>query len=987
MAKKRAGTSMNMATIYIDDKPHEVKEGQNMLQACLSLGYDLPYFCWHPALQSVGACRQCAVKQFKDDSDKRGRIVMACMTPVANGLRISIEDPEAKAFRKSVIEWLMTNHPHDCPVCDEGGSCHLQDMTVMAQHTYRRFRFKKRTHRNQYLGPFLNHEMNRCIQCYRCVRFYRDYAGGRDFDVLGAHNHVYFGRHEDGVLENEFSGNLAEICPTGVFTDKTLKKHYTRKWDLQWAPSVCPHCGIGCNVSPGERYGLLRCVLNRFNAEINGYALCDRGRFGYEHVNSEQRVRRALLRKVRGGPAEPACPPSPFSPSSPSSPPRPFSPSSPLTREAALEYLASALSDPAKVIGVGSPRASLEANFALRALVGPERFFSGMSDAELRLSKSAIAMLREGPARTPSVADIEACDAVVVLGEDLTSAAPRLALAVRQAVRRQPMERAARLKIPLWDDAAVRHCCQADKGPLLVAAPAPGKLDDAATWVYRAAPADVARLGHAIADAIMSTLSTRSDKSDLSDLSDLSDPSDNAPSPRDQTLAQEVSRALLSAKRPVVISGIACGSEEVLRAAANVAWALRAKERDAQLCFAMPERNTMGLALMGGGDLSAAFQLARAGSAGAVIILENDLFRRADAEEVAAFLDAAEHVIAIDSLENATTARAGLVLPAAAFAESSGTVVNSEGRAQRYYRCYAAEGDIQESWRWLRDAMGAAGRSEAAAWNTLDDVIAAMARVLPVFSPVPSAAPPASFRVEGQKIPRQPHRYSGRTAMRAHIAISEPKPTDDPDSALAFSMEGYDGATRHAALVPFFWAPGWNSPAASNKYQDEVGGALRGGSSVNAITSTASATSTMSAASTMSTTSTSSTGIRLIEPRQGGAAPFFRETPPPFRRRQGECLLVPLFHIFGSEELSALSPPISDRAPKPYLALNARDADALGLKAGDEIQLISETKSLRLPLSILPQLPDGTAGLPVGLPTLEWIALPQWVRLSSGSPL
>ena len=120
----------------------------------------------------------------------------------------------------------MTNHPHDCPVCEEGGECHLQDMTLMTGHAYRRYRFKKRTFRNQYLGPFITHEMNRCIACYRCVRFYREYAGGRDFDVFAAHNHVYFGRHEDGVLENEFSGNLAEVCPTGVFDDKPFAELY-----------------------------------------------------------------------------------------------------------------------------------------------------------------------------------------------------------------------------------------------------------------------------------------------------------------------------------------------------------------------------------------------------------------------------------------------------------------------------------------------------------------------------------------------------------------------------------------------------------------------------------------------------------------------------------------------------------------------------------------------------------------------------------------
>ncbi len=150
----------------------------------------------------------------------------------------------------SVIEWMMTNHPHDCPVCDEGGECHLQDMTLMTGHNYRRYRFEKNTYNNQDLGPLINHEMNRCIGCYRCVRYYKDYAGGNDLDVFSSHNHVYLGRHEDGTLESEFSGNLVEVCPTGVFTDKTLKKHFTRRWDYTTAPSVCVHCALGCNINP-----------------------------------------------------------------------------------------------------------------------------------------------------------------------------------------------------------------------------------------------------------------------------------------------------------------------------------------------------------------------------------------------------------------------------------------------------------------------------------------------------------------------------------------------------------------------------------------------------------------------------------------------------------------------------------------------------------------------------------------------------------------
>jgi predicted molibdopterin-dependent oxidoreductase YjgC len=169
-----------MATIHVDGKALEVNGADNLLQACLSLGLDIPYFCWHPALGSVGACRQCAVKQYTDENDTRGRIVMSCMTPASDGTWISIDDEESKAFRASVVEWLMTNHPHDCPVCEEGGHCHLQDMTVMTGHNERRYRFTKRTHQNQDLGPFIAHEMNRCIACYRCVRYYKDYAGGTD---------------------------------------------------------------------------------------------------------------------------------------------------------------------------------------------------------------------------------------------------------------------------------------------------------------------------------------------------------------------------------------------------------------------------------------------------------------------------------------------------------------------------------------------------------------------------------------------------------------------------------------------------------------------------------------------------------------------------------------------------------------------------------------------------------------------------------------
>ena len=227
-----------MPVINIDGQDYEVDAGDNILQACLSLGLDLPYFCWHPAMGSIGACRQCAVVQYQNAEDERGRIVMGCMTPVSDGAIFSLNGDKAKGFRESIVESLMLNHPHDCPVCAEGGECHLQDMTVMVGHRDRHYRGLKNTHRNQYLGPLIHHEMNRCIACYRCTRYYRDYAGGTDLAAMAAHDHVYFGRHEEGILQSEFAGNLVEVCPTGVFTDKTLVNEYTRKWDLQSAPLV-----------------------------------------------------------------------------------------------------------------------------------------------------------------------------------------------------------------------------------------------------------------------------------------------------------------------------------------------------------------------------------------------------------------------------------------------------------------------------------------------------------------------------------------------------------------------------------------------------------------------------------------------------------------------------------------------------------------------------------------------------------------------------
>src|SRR5216117_818295 len=231
-----------MPEIRFDGKKVEVAPGTNLVEAGLQAGVPVPVFCYHKDLGAVGSCRVCACTV---TAGGKSRLVMACMTEAQDGMEVATLDKASVELRKSVIEWLMINHPHDCPICDEGGECQLQDLTI---------------------------------------------AGGRDFGPTGSRDRVYFGRFEDGSLESPFSGNLVELCPTGVFTDK-LFRYRSRVWDLEVAHSVCPHCSVGCTVRAGARHRELQRVRVDENPPVNGVFLCDRGQFGHGFVMDPERTR------------------------------------------------------------------------------------------------------------------------------------------------------------------------------------------------------------------------------------------------------------------------------------------------------------------------------------------------------------------------------------------------------------------------------------------------------------------------------------------------------------------------------------------------------------------------------------------------------------------------------------------------------------------------------------------------------------------------
>jgi len=771
-----------MVTLIVEGREYRVKEGQNLLSACLSLGFEIPYFCWHPALHALGACRQCAVRVFRDEQDAHGRVVMSCMTPVADGLRVVVDDPEARALRAAVIEWLMTSHPHDCPVCDEGGECHLQDMTVLSGHRTRRYRFRKRTHRNRDLGPTLDHEMNRCIACYRCLRFYRDVAGGHDLAVLGAGRRVWFGPGDDGPLASPFAGNLVEICPTGTFTDRTFAAGHVRKWDLSSVPSVCSRCAVGCNVFLAGRDGDLRRIQNRYHPAINGYFLCDRGRFAAAELNGASRLTRLEVSPVEGLGR------------------------GPVALEAGIDHLSALLRRSPVRLGIGSPQASLEANFALRALVGEENFYWGVSSTTAAAMAMAARIRFQDGVPSAEPADLTRADAILLAGVDVTAAAPLLELAIRGQRRRVMAEAAAAIGVPAWDDAAVRRAGEDRRGDLFIATGKPTALDGEARRVLR------------LEEYGLGTFVRRLEK--VCRLGEVTT------SREEYQFPIEVARVFARARHPVIVVAAAGIPVATLEALGRIAVRLRQEGADARLACVFPGAGGAGLALLpAAGGMGEAMGALRERPADLVVLLSPCAEGIAGSPffELADSLKGCRDSLLIDAVASPLASLVTAVLPAAAWPEESGTFVNLAFRGQRYYPLKSPPGDARPATEWLTDLLRWA-REGRAPWTDDAGLLAAAVAELPRLAPLTRSR-------EGErpgKIPRQTPRASGRTAVTAHLSVHEPGVPPDPATPFAYSMEG--SAERvPPGLLPRYLVPGWHSVQALNHYQEEVGGALRGG--------------------------------------------------------------------------------------------------------------------------------------------------------------
>lgn len=622
-----------MPRLVIDNLEIEVPQGIKVIDAAERLGIMIPRFCYHEALGAVGACRMCAVKFLQGPF--KG-VQMSCMIDAQEGMVVSTTDEEAVQFRRRMIELLMLNHPHDCPVCDEGGQCLLQDETVSGGHGLRRYRGKKRTYRDQYLGPYIEHEMNRCIHCYRCSRYYQEFSGYRDLGPMQTANRVYFGRFSDGRLESPFSGNLVDICPTGVYTDKTAR-FKVRRWDLQRAPSVCNLCSLGCNTIGNSHYRSVMRIEARLNRYVNGYFICDAGRFGFSYANGGADHRsRPWAPRIDGSDAD---------------------------AKSTLSLAADRLAAIAKQAGskaiatVGSCRNSLETQIMLKHVCGTNQwrdpaFFA--DTASFRKARTAVERLDARIAF--SMRQIEVSDFVIIAGADLLNEAPMAALAVRQASRK--------------------------KAPVIVIDPRPVSLPMDFEHIP-AAPDDIEHyLGAMVRGSI---------ESDAGQFGhDAAEFCENLPRKCRDGLLQEriesLSLSLRASRRPAIICGTDIVRESTPAFAADCALLLRHEIKEAGLFYILQGAGSFGAALLSsaqGPVFADIIEEIEKGAVRALIAVESDPFRFfPDRKRLDAALAKLELLFVIDYLPTETVKRASLFYPSSTIFETDSTLVNQEGRAQ-----------------------------------------------------------------------------------------------------------------------------------------------------------------------------------------------------------------------------------------------------------------------------------------------------------------
>ncbi len=397
-----------MAQIEIDGRALEVGDGKMIIEAADELGIYIPRFCYHKKLSIAANCRMCLVH-----IEKAAKPLPACATPISDGMRIHTKSDIAVKAQKGVMEFLLINHPLDCPICDQGGECQLQDLAVGFGGSNSRYTELKRVVPNKDLGPLIATDMTRCIHCTRCVRFGQEIGGMMELGMTGRSEFAEIGTYVARTVNSELSGNMIDLCPVGALTSKPFR-YTARPWELSRRASISPHCGLGTNLIVQVKQNRVMRVLPRENEEINECWLSDKDRFSYEGLNSEARLTKPMI-KQNGEWQE-------------------------CDWQVALEYVAHGLKDireqhGAEAIGaLASPHSTLEELYVLQKLM--REMGSGNIDHRLRQSDFSGDDATCGvPWLGMEIEELESLDRILIIGSNLRQDHPLLAHRFRVAVK------------------------------------------------------------------------------------------------------------------------------------------------------------------------------------------------------------------------------------------------------------------------------------------------------------------------------------------------------------------------------------------------------------------------------------------------------------------------------------------------------------------------------------------------------------------------
>ena len=400
-----AGPPKDTFTVVFDGTPIEVPKHLNLIEAAKLAGIDIPHFCFHPRLSVVGQCRMCLV-----EIEGIPKIQAACTTPLKDGLSVKTTTDKVKAGRAATMEFLLINHPLDCPICDQGGECELQDLAMGFGRDAARFNERKRVVKDKDIGPLVSTDMTRCIHCTRCVRFGQDIAGIQELGTTGRGEQMEIGTYVERAVEHELSGNIIDLCPVGALNSKPFR-YRARSWEMTQAALVSPHDGVGTNLYGHVLRGKLMRVVPRPNDAINETWIADRDRFSYEGIYSADRLEAPMVRD--GGEWKK------------------------VSWEVALETAAKGL----KAAGAGlATLASSSATAEELYLAAKLTRALGSSSIDHRLRQADFRDQADDPSAPSlgglSIAGIDQLDALLVVGSNLRREAPVLAHRVRKSAKR-----------------------------------------------------------------------------------------------------------------------------------------------------------------------------------------------------------------------------------------------------------------------------------------------------------------------------------------------------------------------------------------------------------------------------------------------------------------------------------------------------------------------------------------------------------------------